>query len=187
MYMLNLVYDRNKTNGLFEPYDPNAPVLERSLCWLKLLGGNEPTHPNDPSFVPEYRKWDDLGRAAAVLLRKKDDPGWICIRAVSKPGTPLGDNLQLVAAFGRPARFGQPQASPFTHDEQETGRIQTTFVFGPEPANKGVTWLYTLRKIAKKGPKENATHRYEFAVGLVVNPGDEERHFGEDPEMDIEL
>ena len=198
MYMLNLVFDLRKNDGLFYGDDPTpgSPLaLRRSLNWLELIGETappiDPTLPPPNDFDPEAFGWTDLGQAETLLLPGNPDPGWICLRAVNDqrgPAPAVGDTVQFVAAFGRPARFHQPQASPFTHDGTAAGRIVTTFVSGPllkQATSRG--WFFALGQIAKRPGHPKKTHRYEFAVGLIVTHNGQEFYYGEDPEMDIAL
>jgi hypothetical protein len=191
MYMLNLVFkiDANNPDGLLvadEPTKPKPP-LQAPLHWLewKLDEPADPPNPEDPSLEADYN-WNDLGQAATLLLPSNPNPGWICIRAVNDPDGSVPDTLQLVVAFGRPARAFQPQASPFT---DVNGHIVTTFVKEPVPTvrNTSRAWFYSLGQIAnaKRPGHPKLTHRYEFAVGLIVTARGKTYYYGEDPEMDI--
>jgi hypothetical protein len=195
MYTLNLVFDLRRNDGLFGGDDPTpgSPLaLRKSLNWLELNGNPtvDPTLPPPNKFDPETASWTDLGQAATLLLPGNPDPGWICLRAVHDqrgPAPAAGDTLQLVVSFGRPARFRQPQASPFTHDGSPTGRIVTTFAFGPQGKNTSRGWFFPLGQIAKRPGHPKLSHRYEFSVGLIVTWGGQKFYYGEDPEMDIAL
>lgn len=166
----------------------------------------EPTDPYRPNpadaklplnFDPEVEVWKDLGEAGTLPIPNKmlprdpnkPDPDWICIRAVehtqAQPFT--ADKLQFVVSFGRPVRARQKLASPFTHDGSKTGRTFTTFASELQGKNTSRGWWLPLRRIAIRPIQENLTHRYEFSVGPIVKSGAEEFHYGEDPEMDIEM
>jgi len=203
MFALNLLFDLSKRDGLFSgdctTGGTGIPAeLRKSLNWLKWKGPPPPDPPDmpnppgtSPPFDPEAsNSWKDLRQAGALLLSKNKQPGWICIRAMPDPRGPApaaGATLQLVVSFGRPARFYQPQASPFTHDGQESGNIITTFVKGPAQMNTSRGWWFPLGQIAIPQTEEHLAHRYEFSVGLIVKSGAQEFHYGEDPEMDIEM
>lgn len=189
MYMLNLVFDLRRSDGLFGGDDPTSGspgVLRKSMNWLE-LNGNPSTNPT-AGFDPETASWNDLGQAGALLLSSNPPPGWICVRAVPDqrgPAPAATDTVELVLAFGRPIRFHQPHASPFTHDGRPNGRIVTSFVSRPITANTTRGWFFPIGEIARWSNHPNLTHRYEFCLGLIVNYGGQEYHYGEDPEMDI--
>jgi hypothetical protein len=193
--MLNLVFNLSKTDGLFSGDDPTPggnPDLRKSMNWLELNGKptTDPTLPPAGTFDPETANWNDLGQAGTLLVGGTPDPGWICIRAVHDrrgPAPAPADTAQLVISFGRPARFFQPQASPFTHDGTGSGRVVTTFVSGPDPMNTSAAWFYHLGRIARRPANPKHSHRYEFSIGLIVTHGGQKLWYGEDPEMDIAL
>ena len=192
MYMLNLVFKIDPTQpfGRFSG-DVSGAYLDKSLDWLRLKT-DDPKDMN--KFDPEDAKlWNPLGQAGTLLIpKRKDNQGnvkddWICIRVLRHPASDPNAAIQkvrLVVAFGRPVRATQEHASPFTHDDSDTGRAVTSFVRDGQGA--GPAWFFPLARIAKWSEEQNLTHRYEFAVGLIVTTttGDE-YHYGEDPEMDI--
>ena len=193
MYMLNLVFkiDPNAPYGQFSG-DVSGAYLEKSRDWLRLKVDD----PDDISkFDPEdTKKWNPLGEAGTLLIpKRKDSSGkakvdWICIRVLRHPGSDPNaaiQKVQLVVSFGRPVRATQDYASPFTHDDSDTGRAVTAFVLDGQGA--GPAWFFPLKKIARWSTEENLTHRYEFSVGLIVKTSAGEYHYGEDPEMDIAL
>jgi hypothetical protein len=200
MYILNVGFKFDDTDGLFAGDDPNPngldPDLRRSMDWLELVGA-EPPNPNPPAFNPDTRNWTRLGSTVSLLipsfLGAVPDPANIGIRIVpdSRGPTPSAAAvLTLAVTFGRPARRHQPQSSPFTHNGQPPllgGRVIPTFVRGPVARNAGLGWFFHLGTVAIRpgagGPKK--THRYEFAIGVNITDGPTERSYGEDPEMDI--
>ncbi len=197
MYTLNLLFDFNDTEGRFSGDRGNNPLL-KSRNWLQ-LNVAEPANPNPPAFNPEVpANWTNLGEADTLLLNSAPDPGNICVRVVDDPTAnpvagfdPSTATLQLIVAFGVPARARQNFASPFTTDGTTGGPTKSTFVFGPITRNSGpagspVAWFFPLAKIVKRPANPNLTHRYEFALGVVVTtPGGITRTFGDDPEMDV--
>ena len=190
MYMLNLLFDFNDTEGRFTGDRGNTPLL-KSRNWLVL---NDPEPANPAAFDPETARWTDLGEADTLLVPSAPDPGSICVRIAPDPTAaafpnfdPATATLQLVLAFGVPARARQRFASPFTTDGRPGGPTKSTFVLGPIRRNTTVGWFMVLGKIVNKPINPRLTHRYEFALGTIVTTGNGAavHHYGDDPEMDI--
>jgi hypothetical protein len=185
MYMFNALFKFDETGGLFSGDDPTPgipAVLRKSNNWLELQG-----NAGTPNF-PEDAAWQDLGQATTLLLHSNPNPGDICIRIAPDHRGPIPSNaatLQLVAAFGRPSPFFQPQASPFTHNGTPAGNILTTFVLGPAPRNTSEGWFLNLGRIVRRPGHPALSHRYQFSLGVIVTDGAAVRHYGEDPEMDV--
>jgi hypothetical protein len=193
VYMLNMLFDFRKTDGLFsnflDPTNPSDP-LKNSRRWLK--GGPFVNPPN--GFNPEQQGagfWKDLERW--TLHIPKNNPGHtIAIRIAPEPNTPLDPSatLDFVAAFGRPLIAERQQfASPF---ENTAGNVLTTFIRNlPSRAAGANGWYIELGNIAaaKHAPNSDVTNRFEFALGIIVKQTvagvTSERHFGEDPEEDV--
>jgi hypothetical protein len=193
VYMLNMLFDFSKQDGLFSNYlDPTNPPdpLKNSRRWLK--GGAFVNPPNgfDPERqVPHF--WTDLERW--TLYVPKNNPGHtIAIRIAPEPNTPLDPSARIdfVAAFGRPLIAERQQfASPF---ESVTGNVLTTFIRNlPSRAAGTDGWYIELGNIAanKHAPNPDVTNRFEFALGIIVTQTvggvTTVRHFGEDPEEDV--
>jgi hypothetical protein len=203
VYTLNLLFDLSRVNGRFSgDAQTSSGPLSTSMNWLRLRIA-EPADPNPPAFNPERNNiWDDLQEAASTLLLSlQSNPGNICIRLAPDPDVAAPPNdieVRLVVCFGRPTKARQPQASPFTR----ANGVVTTFFrdFTPMNSPRGLTaegaaqagnlaWFFPLGVIAPQTrPNDrNKTHRYEFAVGVVARSASAgiERHYGEDPEMDL--
>lgn len=185
MFTYNVLFKFDNNDGLFSGDDPTLgvpPELRASKNWLEIPGDL----PN--SFDPEVANWTDLGEANTLMLNTSQNPGDICIRIAPDRRGPVPSTtatLQLVVSFGRPSKFLQPQASPFTHNGNPNGNILTTFPFGPITRNTSRGWFFTFGKIAKTPGKPKQIHRYEFSIGIIVIDGGTVRHYGEDPEIDI--
>jgi len=192
MYMFNLLFNFDKTDGLFSGDDDTVGTgipgeLRASKNWLE-------RKPGGGAFDPEANVWEDLGEASALMLTSNPPPSEICIRVAPHHGgtIPSPDaTLQLVVSFGRPVLFRQEQASPFV----DGGNIVTTFAFGMNPAstlqrNTSRGWFFSLGEVVKRpgagpGGNKRLVHRYQFSVGVIVTDGATVRHYGEDPEMDV--
>src|SRR5689334_12763427 len=165
MYTLNFLFNFNDTDGRFT--GDRGASLRKSRNWLS-YDLAEPVNPNPPAFDPEVpANWTDLGEADTLLLPSVPDPGNICIRIAVDPTAapfpgfdPSTATLQLVVAFGTPARARQVFASPFTTDGLTAGPTLSTFVFGNVTRNTSVGWFFSMGKIVKRPTKPNFTHRY---------------------------
>jgi len=198
MYMLNLLVNYDVTNGNFSDHQ-GGKNLEKSNHWLEFVAtilDPEPTQADidGGKFVVDdgSHTWHDVGEDVSVII--KNNPGVIAIRIMPDPTQTMvpdpSDQLQLVVAFGGTLKRHQPpQTSPFPHPT--TGNTRSTFVLSKQ---KGAaqSWVFVL---ADNGdPINQAPHgqgfndRYQFAVGAVLQPKNSaalERHYGEDPEMDV--
>lgn len=202
MYILNILFRFSEKTGLFSGDDATAPPgadssLRRSNEWLELKGA-EPLDPNPPSFNPDVRNWERLGQAEALVLPTiagSPDPANIGIRIAPHQGGGSLSNptLQLAVTFGRPPRLHQPQASPF---KDAAGCVIPTFISPPIPRNTFLPdgspfgWFVHLGTVKIRpgsgtGFSKKKTHRYEFAIGVIVSDNGQMRYYGEDPEMDI--
>lgn len=201
MYILNMLFRFDERTGLFSGDDSTAipnldGTLRRSNEWLELQGP-EPANPNAPPFNPDVRNWDRLGHAEALVLPTiagTPNPANIGIRIAPHQagGSLTNPALQLAVTFGRPARMHQPQASPFV----DAGSVKPTFITDKIQRNTFLQdgtpfgWFVHLGTVAIRpgsgsGFSKKRTHRYEFAIGVIVSDNGQTRYYGEDPEMDI--
>ena len=196
MYVYNLLFNFDKTDGLFSGDDDNTgtgipAALRASKNWLERRPGGGP-------FDPEGDVWENLGEATTLMLSSTPDPGDICIRVApdTRGAIPsAAATLQLAVSFGRPVLFSQKHASPFTHDGTPGGNVRTTFISVPEPPlmgkrNTSRGWFFNLGSIARRpdagpGGNKRLVHRYEFSLGVIVTDGSTVRHYGEDQEIDV--
>jgi hypothetical protein len=175
MYMLNLLFDFTKNDGLFvsSPLAPaGAPSLPQSKHWLRYNLGADPANPNPPAFNPEIdANWEDLGPRGTLLMHKAalGQLANIAIRITTlNAPPPAGMTLRLVLSFGHPDIAARTKfASPFTHDGTApstapiapgTGFVQTAFVGdfvasggGPNTVNAAGTpaaWFFPVTRIA---------------------------------------
>ncbi len=189
MFTLNLLFDLNNSNGRFSGDRDGSPAaLFKSNNWLKLREA-EPANPNPPAFDPERNVWKDKGEAGTLLVIDHLNPNQnICVRVASDPtGPPVNlatTTVTLVVAFGATLPAAQTHASPFTTDGTPNGPVKTTFVFS-STGNTSGGWFFPLGRIAKVPSDPDVNHRFQFAVGVIVQSGGQTLHYGEDPDMDV--
>jgi len=205
MYMFNLLFkfDPTQPDGLFSGDDTTAatgiPVeLRKSKNWLERKpGGGAPNLVADA----EADVWENLGEASSLMLSSNPNPGEIGIRVAPHRGAPIPSptaTLLLVASFGKPVLFRQPQASPFANVVAGVQNVLTTFVSrdpvtGAPAAltrNTARGWAFSFGNIVKRpglgpGVGGRLVDRYQFSVGVIVTDGATVLHYGEDPEMDV--
>jgi hypothetical protein len=189
VYTLNLLFNLNNANGRFSG-DRRGGVLSKSNNWL-LLKPAEPDNPDPSVFNPEDPAiWTDQGEAGTLLIQNDQNPNQhICVRIAPDPSGLAVDltntKVSLVVAFGASLPSAQAHSSPFTTDDTEGGPVVTTFRFSSN-ANTSAGWFFPLGRIRRVPHSQNVTHRYQFAVGAIVEVrGGITRHYGEDPEMDV--
>src|SRR5262245_6846783 len=188
--MLNMLFDFNETNGLFSNFlDPASTPdpLNNSKRWLRYKGPD--VNKENPANPEPHNKarWADLKRFN-VLIPKTNNGHFVALRFAPVPGTEglltAGAQLDCVVAFGRPLSGQQEFASPF----RQGTNVKTTYIrIGVTRGAGEIGWFVPLDAIdASSYPDDkDLTNRFEFAIGIVVNSGGTERHFGEDPEEDV--
>jgi hypothetical protein len=210
MFLLNLLFDINNTDGTFASTAPGAPggPLNQSRHWLRRRGAEPPFNAgSQPSFNfnPEDGNWDDVGEFGTLFLPSNPAPGKLCIRLSEFNGNIVGLKVQLLVSFGRPliADARTPQASPFTANGLTGGQVLTAFLGPPFPAvtsgtfstdgrpNTSQGWFFSLGDIVRRPQGIGAirsflTDRYEFSIGAIVTDTvGVQHHYGDDPEADI--
>ena len=186
MFMYNLLFNFGNNDGTFDDLQGAGP-LQQSKHWLRL--------PNlDPGavFNPEGvnpAQWGNPLRGTLLIPHggNVNATHAIGLRIAPTPasaGALAADaTLDIAVAFGRPTVAAQNFASPF---EDAANATLATFIQRGMVRAVGVTgWFLRLSAIKKQPPDPNVTHRYEFAVGVIVNSGGLVRTYGEDPEFDI--
>ncbi|MBY0375678.1 MAG: hypothetical protein K2Q23_16900, partial [Bryobacteraceae bacterium] len=104
IYMLNLKFDPNRTDGIFEDNaGGNIPALQTSKTWLTAQGTW------DGSFNPANLTWSVAGADSKTTLRIQDGP---LVGVRLWPSSPTGVNIRLSVIFGRKNR-GSLLSSPF--------------------------------------------------------------------------
>ncbi|MBM3768022.1 MAG: hypothetical protein FJW32_21760 [Acidobacteria bacterium] len=175
--------------------------LHTSMNWLRLRlppGGSEPDFPLLPGFNVESQNWRDLKEAGTLFLPKPDPQVlgvYVREDIDSHPASSAlsaSATVQLAICFGRPTRAKQSQSSPILESTPTGPIVKSTIILGPAtpmlgtPATEGKRWFFPLGKIGTRpDPDSNITHRYEFAIGVILRDGSKTRYYGEDPEMDI--
>jgi hypothetical protein len=168
MYMLNLLFDFTKKDGLFfsSPVPPVGLNLSQSRHWLRYTAG-DPANPNPSgAFNPEVdANWEDLGPRGTLFMPKTALAQManlaIRVATVNSPAAPpAGMTLQLVVSFGHPDIAARTHfASPFTDNGTApasapvaagTGSVQTTFT-STFPASNGLPntsagWFFPLTR-----------------------------------------
>lgn len=188
MYMLNLLFDLNRSDGVFSG-DQAGGVLMVSRNWLKLQA------PDPPNLNPEAppAAWENLGAATGVLLIPNALGHLIAVRIAPIPNMnpPLDPNatLDLVVAFGAPLKAKQVSASPF---KGPANQVLTTFISSgpmssPPSGNPKVGWYCRLGSIVTLPTHPNKVHSYEFTLGAIITSGATVCQYGIDPEMDVSL
>ena len=188
MYMYNLLFNFDNTDGLFDRIpdttNPALQDLKSSNVWLEATGLTTTlANAETPTL------WTDLGTGSTLYLPSNPNPGDLGIRIApdllsASPPSPAA-TLLVVVSFGRPDPSPQPQASPFTHNGNIGGRVLTTFVLPAATKNTTRGWYLKFGRIAKRPGHPKLAHRYQFSVGVILTDGTTVRHYGEDPEMDV--
>ena len=189
--MLNMLFDFSKTDGLFSDFvdlSANPDPLKNSKRWLR-YNGPDPSGKENPGNPEPNNKavWVDLKRFN-VLIPKAASGHNVALRFAPVPGTEAlltaTAQLDCVVAFGRPLSGQQAFASPF---RQGTNVKTTYFRIGATRGAGEIGWFVPLDQIHANSypPEKDLTNRFEFAIGIVVKSGGNERHFGEDPEEDV--
>jgi hypothetical protein len=215
MYLMNFLFDFDHSDSFFSasqapPAGSVTPAeLFNSKAWLKLNSGGVVPEPATPvGFNPEPGPWNVIGDmdTAGLLIPKNlvgagavDDSSIgvrIALDPTSASALPItlgaaGATLSLCVCFGSPTQRGQKQASPFGNARARPPRpVQSTFIFPPITSNQvdnagnPVSWYFPLSVIDLR-PAASRVHRYEFAVGIIVNAGGVTHHYSHDPEMDV--
>lgn len=185
MFMLNLLFDFNNDTGMFSDLQTAGIPLLNSKHWLKV-------NPPDPpaGFDPEAAAWEDLGTFGTLLIPHGGGVAnrhVIAVRIAPTPALPpavaANATADLAVAFGRPVISRQQFASPFVDG---AGAAVTLFQQTAVIRAAGVTgWFLRLGRIDRQPNHQNLTHRYEFALGAIVDSGGVRRTYGEDPEFDV--
>ncbi len=183
MYMLNLKFDANRTDGIFEDDVQGAAPLATSKEWLSAADPN----PWPSVFNPSNYTWTDDGPDNSLTLSSRQNPGQILIR-VYGVNLPAGNTtIRLSVVFGR-LRRNSSVASPFTLSQTPGGAACTVFdsnFDGPSPDG---SWCWKLGPVVNFPTTPNGANKYEFVVGITVVLGNGQwRTFGHDPEMDVEF
>jgi hypothetical protein len=197
MYLLNLMFDPDQTDGRFAPDVTTAPALQRSKVWLELQGGADPSGVSSATFNPETLpsglSWAVVDPDGSLLTSKSDPPfsgatvpPFLAVRIAPVPTTtiPADTTFTITVIFGREPRAQQPYASPFTLDNTTTGANCAVFNLGGLTIPSGQSGVYfPLRPIANAPASQSISHHYEFEIGLIVDDG--VYTFGHDPELDV--
>jgi hypothetical protein len=180
MYMLNLLFDLDDTNGVFtgDYTGAGSSILTKSKNWLRQPNPN-PANPFAPGIV-----WTDLGDGPLLIPAPIGEAiGVRVLPTPAKPALPAGATLDLMVAFGAIDTLRTPHASPFTSGVAPNETLAVFRLSTVLPAQG--FWYLPLGTIAKKPTNPNKSHRYEFVVGAIVNSAGTICTYGHDPEMDI--
>jgi hypothetical protein len=197
VYMLNLMFDPNQTDGRFAADVKNALPLQRSKVWLELLGGADPTNIASTTFNPEQLasglSWSPVDPDGSLLTSKNvapftgaTVPPFLAVRIAPVAGAALPANttFTITVIFGREPRALQPYASPFTLTNTTSGSNCAVFNLGNLTIPSGQSGVYfPLRPITNSPAGKSIAHHYDFQIGLIVNNG--VYTFGHDPELDV--
>ena len=191
MYMLNMLFDFSRKDGIFSP-ERNG-VLNQSKNWLKFRVKAADPEPGDPfpsPFHPEGHSWDELVNieSGALILPSvppgQADDGHIGVRIAPDPNTPPGQmptlgsgagaaKLTMAVCFGRKTMTSAKFASPFMGGAPPSSR--TTFVFydlfsNTVDAGNPTGWFFHLGKVSNRptAPPPNVANHYQFSIGIVV-------------------
>jgi hypothetical protein len=178
MYMLNLQFDPNRTDGLFEDNNNggNVPALQTSKSWL--TAPDPSTWPS--SFNPANYTWTVAGPDNSILMRRSSNPGMILVRFWA-PSAPSNLTIRLSVVFGRKNR-GSRVSSPFLIGSNACCLFDSNF---DSPAADG-SYCWTLGYIQTGPNNPNGSDKYEFLVGASLRFGAVVTStFGHDPEMDV--
>ena len=208
MFLLNLLFDFDQTNGLFkgDVSPTTGSPFDFSKNWMKLRGGPPPTFPGfDPDTLVAGQSWRQIGDAESGSLHiphASANEGDMGVRVAPFPGTVAAPGvffantkLTVVVCFGRPTMPNQGFASPFLHPVTPAS-VQTTFLLSETLANSGGgrTWFLYLGKVARfdnfpgQGERAHSARRFEFSVGVIAAQAGTPpitRNYSLDPEMDI--
>jgi len=195
MYMLNMLFNFNNTDGLFSSFlDLTTPAdpLKNSKRWLRYRGPAIPDKDNPTNPGPNNSSnWDDIGRFNVLI---PSSPHKIALRFAPAPDTPManlpsaGATLECAVCYGRPPVGGGNSASPF----RDGPIVKTTFIVPPFARTAGEdAWFVPLDVIHPSAfaSDRDVTNRFEFAIGIIVRDAtttpQTTRHYGEDPEDDV--
>ena len=183
MFVLNMLFDFSREDGLFLDRESYSDPLLNSKHWLKVASA-DPQVSFD--LEPPSEGFEDLGVAGTLLIRSANPQHAIGVRIAPDPITAIDPDAtgELFVAFGRPVIARQPFASPFVTAGQTRSVFHVPLTRRPSGAGG---WLVKLGAIGRAPEHENLTHRYEFALGIEVTSRGVTRSFGEDPEFDIGL
>jgi len=192
MFMLNMLFDLDDTNGIFADPPYSTDPLQRSYAWLKY----DATDPygtsdfNSQVFDPErsgsQRSFSSRG---TLFIPSRSDRHRMLLRIAPAPNVeiPANATAEIVVAFGRAVRAQQAFASPFK--DRQSGQTKTSFCQTGQRADGLTGWILDMGVIANIPGNEdgNLAHRYEFSLGAKIAAAGQVRWYGEDPEFDIGL
>jgi len=183
MYMLNLKFDANRTDGIFEDNAQGSAPLATSKEWLNAADPN----PWPAVFNPSSYTWSDSGPDNSLTLNSRQNPGQILVR-IYGVNLPAGaTTMRLSVVFGR-LRRNSTVASPFTLNQTAGGAVCTVFDSNFDAASPDGSWCWKLGPVVNFPAVQNAARKYEFVVGAtVVLANGTWLTFGHDPEMDVEF
>lgn len=188
MYLLNMLFDLAKPDGLFSDSVSAAP-LDQSRSWLVLVDAAGNPVPdlatNDPTNLPAGQSWQIVGELPVYIPNAVGQVVGVRIAPISTSNPPLSAASQIVfvAAFGAPIPKATKRASPFKFNSATD--VATTFVGQGVPAGPPQNgWYFKLHRIDHSS-LPYVVDRYEFSVGAVISESGTTRHFGMDPEMDV--
>ncbi|MBY0374960.1 MAG: hypothetical protein K2Q23_13265, partial [Bryobacteraceae bacterium] len=172
IYLLNLKFDPNRTDGIFEDNPGgNPPPLQTSKMWVTAQGTW------DGSFNPANLTWSVAGTDPRTTLRVQDSP-FVGVRLW--PSSPTGVNIRLSVIFGRKNR-GSRLSSPFLTSGNNARCVFDSVSTDFAPPGPDGSYCWPLGTVARKS-NQPGNDTYEFVVGASLWSG---ITFGHDPEMDV--
>jgi len=176
MYLLNLLFDLRRNDGLFSdsppPPPPPAPPnpLDQSRSWLALVdaAGNSVKEltSGDPTNLPAGTSWQIIGEVPLFIPNAKDEAIGVRVAPIAGSSPTLGINstIQLALAFGAVNSKVTKQASPFIDGDKA---VTTVINSGRQTPPAAIGWYFRIHEINIRG-KKNVADRYEFTVGAIT-------------------